>query len=202
MVTGIDIVKEMIKIAAGSPLSYRQKDIQMRGHSIECRIYAEDPYNNFLPSPGAILGLRVPGGPGVRVDIGIFEGAVVPMEYDPIIGKLIVWGKDRLEAVERARRALSEFVVKGIKTTMPFHVRVMENPLFLSGDFDTTFIDTIFRKMEEERVPQYFDIALATTAIHKHLQESLPKASVTAEGRTISPWKLYGRKSQLRTGLC
>ena len=202
MVTGIDIVKEMIKIAAGAPLTYRQEDVQVRGHAIECRIYAEDPFNNFLPSPGTIIGMRLPDGPGVRVDRGVFEGAVVPMEYDPIIGKLIVWGRDRTEAVERARRALSEFVVKGIKTTVPFHARVMENPLFLAGDFDTTFIDSVFQKMEEEKGPRYLDVALATAAVHAYLQEMTPKAAKPARGFVESPWKLYGRKLQLRTGLC
>ncbi|RLD96525.1 MAG: acetyl-CoA carboxylase biotin carboxylase subunit [Aquificota bacterium] len=203
MVTGIDIVKEMIKIAAGEPLTIAQDEVRMRGHAIECRIYAEDPYNNFLPSPGTIWGLRLPGGPGVRVDIGVFEGAVVPMEYDPIIGKLIVWGKDRREAVERTRRALSEFVVKGIKTTIPFHERVMDNPLFLEGNFDTTFIDTVFKKMEEGREPLYLDVALATTAVHVYLEEMAPKAAApAARGQAISPWKLYGRKLQMRTGLC
>ncbi len=202
MVTGIDIVKEMIKIAAGAPLVYRQEDIQIRGHSIECRIYAEDPFNNFLPSPGTIIGMRLPDGPGVRVDRGVFEGAVVPMEYDPIIGKLIVWGRDRTEAVERVRRALSEFVVKGIKTTIPFHVEVMDNPLFLAGDFDTTFIDSVFKKMEEEKEPRYLDVALATVAVRAYLQEVTPKATRPVKGFVESPWKLYGRKLQLRSGLC
>ncbi len=201
MVTGVDIVKEMIRIAAGGDLSISQDDVQMRGHAIECRIYAEDPFNNFLPSPGTIIGMRLPDGPGVRVDRGVFEGAVVPMEYDPIIGKLIVWGRDRVEAVERARRALSEFVIKGIKTTIPFHVRVMENPLFLSGDFDTTFIDTVFKKMEGERVPRLMDIALGTVAVHKYLEDVAPKTASPVQVHAESPWRLYGRKLQLRTGL-
>ncbi len=199
MVTGIDIVKEMIRIAAGEPLSISQEDVKPRGAAIECRIYAEDPHNNFMPSPGTITGLRLPGGPGVRVDIGVFEGAEVPLEYDPIIAKLIVWGKDRPEAVERARRALNEFMVKGVKTTLPFHRRVMENTLFLSGEFDTTFIDNIFKKLDEERDKSHEDIAVAVAAVAEEISSGTKVGAPAATGE-CNMWKLYTRRLQMMRG--
>ncbi len=200
MVTGIDIVKEMIRIAAGEPLSISQEDVQPKGAAIECRIYAEDPHNNFMPSPGTITGLRLPGGPGVRVDLGVFEGAQVPLEYDPIIAKLIVWGKDRHEAVERARRALDEFMVKGVKTTLPFHRRVMENPIFLSGEFDTTFIDTIFKKLDEERENRYQDLAIAVAAIAEESSEGTRVEKGAPSTGECNMWKLYTRRLQMMRG--
>jgi len=200
MVTGIDIVKEMIRIAAGEPLSIFQKEVNPKGAAIECRIYAEDPHNNFMPSPGTITGLRLPGGPGVRVDLGVFEGAQVPLEYDPIIAKLIVWGKDRPEAVERARRALNEFMVKGVKTTLPFHRRVMENTLFLSGEFDTTFIDNIFKKLDEERENRYQDIAIAVAAIAEETASGTSAGAARAAAGECNMWKLYTRRLQMMRG--
>lgn len=141
-VTGIDIIKEQIKLAAGFPIEYRQHQIRPSGHSIECRINAEDP-ERFIPSPGKITFLSLPGGPGVRVDTAIYSGWVVPSHYDSLIAKLIVYGKDRPEAIVRMRRALDEFVVEGIKTTIPFHKKVLSNPDFIKGDFNTEFIEKI-----------------------------------------------------------
>ena len=198
MVTGIDIVKEMISIAAGERLNYSQEDVRMIGASMEFRIYAEDPFNNFVPSPGRITGLRLPGGPGVRVDSGVFEGSVVPMEYDPIVAKLIVWGRDRKEAVERGKRALKEFIIKGIKTTIPFHKLVLDHPDFLAGRFDTTFVDAVIAEFEKTKEKVGFEIALALSAIAE--SEKAPSvAKICPEGTGMNPWKFFGRKLLMRS---
>jgi acetyl-CoA carboxylase biotin carboxylase subunit len=139
-VTGVDLIKEQIRVAAGQPLSHRQSQIHLMGHAIECRINAEDPVS-FLPSPGRIERYYQPGGPGIRVDTAAFGGWVVPSQYDSLIAKLIVRGEDRGEAIERMKRALDEYIIEGIKTTVPFHRRVMDNGTFRSGDYDTTFLD-------------------------------------------------------------
>ncbi|MCJ7482554.1 MAG: acetyl-CoA carboxylase biotin carboxylase subunit [Thermodesulfovibrionales bacterium] len=141
-VTGIDIIKEQIKLAAGLPLEYRQNQIKPSGHSIECRINAEDP-ERFIPSPGTITFLSLPGGPGVRVDTAIYSGYVIPSHYDSLIAKLIVYGKDRSEAIMKMRSALEEFIIEGVNTTIPFHKRVMNNPDFISGNFHTNFIEKL-----------------------------------------------------------
>jgi len=194
MTTGIDIVKEMIRIAAGEKLSFAQKDVELRGASIECRIYAEDPDNNFLPSPGKILELRTPGGPGVRDDSGVFEGYVVPIYYDPLISKLVVWGRNRNEAIEKMSRALKEYSVKGIKTTIPFHERVMKNHHFIKGDFDTTFIDTKFhREVVKDKNDSNKEIALISAALWAFNNEKEKAKNLNLgnrkEFRGYNPWK-------------
>jgi acetyl-CoA carboxylase biotin carboxylase subunit len=141
MITGIDIVKEQIRIAAGEPLSVRQQDVTFTGHSIECRINAEDPDRNFLPSPGRIDAYIAPGGPGVRVDSHAYPGYTIPQFYDSLVSKIIVWGKDREEAIQRMHRALDEYAITGISTTIPFHQRVLANPYFQSGQVTTDFIE-------------------------------------------------------------
>lgn len=141
-VTGFDIIKEQIKLSAGFPLEYKQAHIRPSGHAIECRINAEDP-ERFIPSPGKITYLSLPGGPGVRVDTAIYSGYVIPSQYDSLIAKLIVHGKDREEAIARMRRALDEFIIEGVKTTIPFHKKVLNNPDFIKGDFNTTFVEKI-----------------------------------------------------------
>lgn len=138
--TGVDIVKEQIKIAAGDPLSFRQNQIKPSGHSIECRINAEDP-ERFIPSSGRITFFLPPGGPGVRVDTAAYTGWTVPPQYDSLIAKLIVHGKNREEALGRMKRALDEFVIEGIKTTIPFHKKVFSHPEFLKGNFNTDFVE-------------------------------------------------------------
>jgi acetyl-CoA carboxylase biotin carboxylase subunit len=140
MITGIDIVKEQIKLAAGEPLSYKQHDVKFSGHSIECRINAEDP-EKFTPCPGKITSFILPGGPGVRVDTAAYSGWVVPAYYDSLIAKVITHGKDREEAVARMQRALNEFTIEGIKTTLPFHMKILDDPDFLKGNFNTSFLE-------------------------------------------------------------
>jgi len=145
MVTGIDLVKEQIRIAAGEKVVI-PKDLELRGHSIECRINAEDPDNDFRPSPGKISSFHVPGGPGVRVDTHVYADYLIPPYYDSLIAKLITHGKDRQEAIVRMRRSLEEFVIEGIKTTIPFHIQVLNNEYFNKGEFDTKFIETFMLK--------------------------------------------------------
>lgn len=141
LVTGIDLVREQITVASGAPLSFTQGDVCWNGHAIECRVYAEDPNNNFLPSPGRITTLRTPAGPCVRDDSGVYAGAEVSIYYDPMISKLAVWGRTRREAIDRMRRALDEYVVGGIKTTLPFFREVMGDTEFIEGRLDTAFIE-------------------------------------------------------------
>lgn len=149
-VTDIDIIKEQIKLAAGHPLEYRQVSIKPYGHSIECRINAEDP-EKFIPSPGKITFFYQPGGPGVRVDTAAYSGWVVPSHYDSLIAKLIVHGRDRREAIEKMKRALNEFIIEGIKTTIPFHKKVMSNPDFINGDFNTGFVEKMTASETEKK---------------------------------------------------
>jgi acetyl-CoA carboxylase biotin carboxylase subunit len=140
-ITGVDIVKEMIRVAAGEPLGLGQDDVRIRGHAIEARVYAEDPDKRFLPSAGKIVVYRPPGGVGVRVDSGVQSGAVVSVHYDPMVAKLVAWGGDRSEAVARLERALAEFTIQGIRTSLVFHRRVVRHPVFRAGVYDTGFID-------------------------------------------------------------
>jgi len=140
MVTGVDLVKQMILSAAGEPLPWTQEQIRFEGHAIECRINAEDPFT-FAPSPGTITGYHQPGGLGVRVDTWVHDRAKVLPYYDSLIAKLIVWGADREEAIRRMRWALDQFIVEGVRTTVPFHREVLRDPEFLSGDFDTSYIE-------------------------------------------------------------
>ena len=139
-VTGIDIVKEQTRVAAGLPLELKQPQVKFFGHSIECRINAEDP-ERFIPCPGKITFLALPGGPGVRVDTAAYNGCVIPPHYDSLIAKLIVHGRNREEAIARMKRALDEFFVEGIKTTIPFHKKVVNDPDFIKGDFSTNFVE-------------------------------------------------------------
>jgi acetyl-CoA carboxylase biotin carboxylase subunit len=142
-VTGIDIVKEQIRIAAGEELGYDQKDIQFQKHAIECRINAEDPFNNFQPCPGRIEFLHVPGGHGVRVDTHVYGGYVIPPYYDSMIAKLICYGSDRRVALDRMSRALDELIIRGIKTTIPLHKLTLKDPNFRRGRYSTNFIDRL-----------------------------------------------------------
>jgi acetyl-CoA carboxylase biotin carboxylase subunit len=141
MVTGIDLVKQQIRIAAGESLPFRQKDVTLTGHSIECRINAENPDNDFRPSPGRITDLRLPGGPGIRWDSHIYPGYVIPPYYDSLLGKLIVHAPTRTEAIAIMRRALDELVVEGVQTTIALHRRIVRDADFISGRVDTTWVE-------------------------------------------------------------
>jgi acetyl-CoA carboxylase, biotin carboxylase subunit len=141
MVTGIDIVKTGIRIAAGEGLSITQDEVRVQGHAIEFRINAEDPDDGFIPSPGRVTQWVPPGGPWVRFDSHVYQGYVVPPFYDSLLGKLVIWGRDRAECLARSRWALDEFLVDGVKTVIPFHRAVIEHPLFVAGDVNTHFIE-------------------------------------------------------------
>ncbi len=143
MLTGVDLVKEQIRVAAGEPLSLRQEDVPMVGHAMEFRINAEDPNQGFMPSPGEVSFLDVPGGPGVRVDSAIYQGYKIPPFYDSMVGKLVVWALTRDEAISRARRALREYRLEGIKTTIPLHLRLLEDDAFRSGGYHTGYLEEL-----------------------------------------------------------
>ncbi|MGQ9512056.1 acetyl-CoA carboxylase biotin carboxylase subunit [Thermodesulfitimonas sp.] len=149
MVTGRDLVKEQIRIAAGEPLGYRQADIRIEGWAIECRINAEDPVRNFAPCPGRVATYLPPGGPGIRVDSAVYSGYVIPPYYDSLIAKLIAWGRDREEAIARMERALEEFIIEGVPTTIPFHRRVLQNAFFRRGEVYTNFVQRRILTEEE-----------------------------------------------------
>jgi acetyl-CoA carboxylase biotin carboxylase subunit len=144
-VTGIDLIKEQIRIASGEKLGYSQRDITWKGHAIECRINAEDPARDFAPSPGTVTFWNPPGGPGVRVDSHVYNGYRIPPNYDSMVGKLIIRGKDRQECIQRCKRALSEFMVEGIKTTIPFQQFIMNRADFQRGEYDTGYIEQLLR---------------------------------------------------------
>ena len=198
MVTGLDLVKEQIRIAAGEPLSLRQEEIQLRGHAIECRIYAEDPFNNFMPSPGRIQVLRNPGGPGVRIESGIYEGGEVPIHYDPLISKLITWGQDRGEAIQRMRRALREYSILGVKTSIPFHLRILDDPQVLAGQFHTQYLESWLAKGFQEESGTLAEIALVAGALYLHTRKPPSPVSVTQAARSESLWKVAARHEAVR----
>jgi acetyl-CoA carboxylase biotin carboxylase subunit len=191
MVTGIDLVRCQIEIAANLALPFRQEDIKPSGYSLQCRIYAEDPDNDFMPSPGKILHFRPPsGGLGVRDDNGVYEGYEVPMEYDPLLSKLVTWGQTRAEAIHRMLRALSEYHIYGIKTTIPFFKRILLHPKFLDGDYSTHFIPYL----EKEEVSAQQDekiVALIAAGIRSYNES---KAGLSFRQRAkVSNWKAQGR---------
>jgi acetyl-CoA carboxylase, biotin carboxylase subunit len=179
LVTGQDLVKLQIRIARGEPLPFRQDELRQQGHAIECRVYAEDPERAFLPSPGRIRTLRSPGGPGVRDDSGVYEGYEVPIHYDPLISKLIAWGADRAEAIRRLRRAVAEYRILGIQTTLPFFERVLVHPGFAAGDFDTSFVEQFFASPEpgRERPVEVAALAAALRAVRDRERARLSTAS-------------------------
>ncbi|MBN2124091.1 MAG: acetyl-CoA carboxylase biotin carboxylase subunit, partial [Deltaproteobacteria bacterium] len=187
MVTGVDIVKEQIRIASGLPLSKRQEEIGIRGWSMECRINAEDPLDDFAPSPGRLRDYRPPGGFGVRVDDGVYAGYTIPPFYDPMISKLISWGKDRHETIERMRRALYEYVIVGVETNIAFHRAVMENPRFMEGALDTGFI---------ERETGLLDAVRRIREQGDSLGERLPRAA--AEKKVIAAIAAVAAATRMR----
>ncbi len=194
LVTGIDLVREQICVANGAELSFLQEDISWNTHAIECRVYAEDSENNFLPSPGKITRLRVPQGNGVRDDGGIYEGAEVSIYYDPMISKLAVYGKTRAEAIDRLRRALREYEVGGIKTTLSFFREIVEDAEFIAGNLDTGFIARFNeRKQAQEIDEETQDLALIASAIA--FSDKQPEPNKTQQ--TESRWVSAGRKAAM-----
>ncbi len=193
-VTGIDIVKEQIRIARGRQLRYTQEEVKMTGWAIECRINAEDPYHNFIPSTGRILHSLLPTGPGVRVDTGVYPGFQVSPYYDSLISKLIVWGETRAQAILRMRRALEEYKIVGVKTNVPFHQNLLAQHRFMAGQFDTRFVEERFSMAEaDESRESHPEVAaiMATLVAHRKIQQS---AHIIRRGkRDTSNWKWIGR---------
>lgn len=194
LVTGIDLVREQIHVANGEKLSFLQDDIVINGHAIECRVYAEDPANNFMPSPGKITRLRLPQGPGVRDDGGVYEGAEVSIYYDPMISKLAAYGRDRNEAIGRMRRALMEYEVGGIKTTLPFFREIMEDPEFVAGKLDTSFIER-FKERRKERHPETGtnDMALVAAALAELNRKAVGTPTAQPNSIKLNDWVMSAR---------
>jgi acetyl-CoA carboxylase biotin carboxylase subunit len=212
LVTGFDLVREQIMVAVGRQLSFTQEEVRWTGHAIECRVYAEDPDNNFLPSPGRINFLRVPAGAGVRDDGGVTEGAEVSIYYDPMISKLAAWGRTRLEAIDRLRRALDEYSVEGIKTTLPFFRAIVRDDEFIAGQLDTGFIPrfnerqakALAQHQQEEltsEAAEQRDVALIAAALDYNRAQRKQQASSNHPPKTDeqSRWRMAGRAAQLNS---
>ena len=196
LVTNVDIVKEQIRIARGRKLSRTQEEVEFTGAAIECRINAEDPYNNFMPSTGKITAMTIPSGPGVRVDSGVTTGDAITPYYDPMIAKLICWGETRGEAILRMRRALSEYRILGVKTNIPFHQHLMDSTRFIAGQFDTSFVEERFSMEAQSDFRPEVAAILATLVAHEARQKA---AQVVGRNeRDISNWKLIGRWDRMR----
>jgi acetyl-CoA carboxylase biotin carboxylase subunit len=199
LVTGLDLVKYQIRVAAGEKLDLRQDDIVMRGAAIECRIYAEDPANNFLPSPGTITAFRPPAGPGIRHDTGVFQGWTVPNDYDPLIAKLAAWDTTRDQAIERMRRALGEYQIAGIHTNISFFLEVLNDPDFRKANFDTGFLDRWMQSRDGGLRLSGADRDLAIIAAALFQTERAAAAPAAGAKQVESPWKVQGRRGALRT---
>ena len=206
MITAKDLVKDQIKIAAGEELDYSQKDIQFKGWALECRINAEDPYNNFLPSPGTITRYEPPGSIGTRIDSGLVVGSEIPTFYDSLFAKVIVWGDTRDTVVERMKRALSEMRVEGIETNISFHLKVLEDQSFKKGDIDTTFIkrkgiiDKLRKEGEEHNIEITRKVAAVSAALvlsENGITNYLKVNQKVNEFQPVNKWKMAGRYNQL-----
>jgi acetyl-CoA carboxylase biotin carboxylase subunit len=196
-VTGLDLVKLQIAIAAGHRLPFAWETLTPRGHAMEVRLYAEDPDNNFFPSPGKILARTVPSGPGIRLDEGIYEGWTVPNDYDPLLGKLIAWGNSREEAIARLRRALEEYTVTGIKTNVALFRRILNEPDFLRSEIHTTWLDELLRRPRTapKDFSSDFDIAAIAAGLWQETRNEPSGRNVSATEE--SRWKSRGRREQL-----
>jgi len=199
MVTGIDLVKEQIAIAEGHPLRFRQEDIELRGHAIECRIYAEDPDAGFMPSTGKLNNYRIPAGPGVRVDSGVIIHSEIPIYYDPMIAKLVVWGRDRSEALARIRRALEEYRISGVKSTVGFHRTVIQNERFIKGELSTKFLQEEYPDNDYSTHDDVLiESAALAAAVEKLLTERRIALSDTGSSDRGSGWVRFYRSAGLR----
>jgi propionyl-CoA carboxylase alpha chain len=194
MITGVDLVKEQIKIAAGEELGFRQEDLTITGHAIEVRVYAEDPRNNFLPDIGQLQTYRRPQGPGIRVDDGFEEGMDIPIYYDPMLAKLIAYGKDRAEAIERMKRAIDEYDITGPETTLSFCRFVMEHEAFRSGNFDTNFISRYYTPDSQERSASEEEMNIAAALAVIMSQKITPQPAMQLPAAQGSKWKVTRRK--------
>ncbi|MBI4732587.1 MAG: acetyl-CoA carboxylase biotin carboxylase subunit [Chloroflexi bacterium] len=194
MVTGLDIVTEQIRIAHGWKLNHRQEDIRWRGAAIECRINTEDPYNNFVPSTGRITLTQLPTGPGVRVDTGVYIGFEISPYYDPLISKLIVWGETRPQAIARVRRALEEYRIAGVRTNIPFHQTMMATYPFISGEYDTRFVEEQFATIDAaENRELYLDVAALLATMVTHYQTER-RSQVYPRSGQKSAWRWAARQ--------
>ena len=196
LVTGVDIVKEQIRIARGRSAEPHSGRCRVQGWAIECRINAEDPYNNFMPSTGKITAMTIPSGPGVRRRSGVTTGDAITPYYDPMIAKLICWGETRGEAILRMRRALSEYRIMGVKTNIPFHQHLMDSTRFIAGQIDTGFVEERFSMEAQTDYRPEVAAILATLVAHEARQKA---AQVVGRNeRDISNWKLIGRRDRMR----
>ncbi len=195
-VTGVDLVVEQIRVANGEKLSFRQEDLSQKGHAIEVRVYAEDPENNFMPSPGQIKYLHEPLGPGIRHDGYIYPGYKIPMEYDPMISKMIVWANDREGAIKRMKRALEDYILTGVKTSIPFLKKVMDAPDFANGKYTTQFIEKNMDILMPDNEPdqEETDIAVITAFIDFLNKEENAKNEIRTAGSSKNYWKEFGRR--------
>ncbi|HZT72018.1 MAG TPA: acetyl-CoA carboxylase biotin carboxylase subunit [Terriglobales bacterium] len=194
LVTGLDLVHRQIAIAAGQPLGLRQEDIHMRGHAIECRIYAEDPEQNFFPSAGTIRHLRHPAGPGVREDCGVEAGGTVPLEYDPMLSKLIVWGENRAQAAARMRRALEEYELSGVRSNLGLFRRIFADPEFLAGRLDTHYLERLPAQPAAPAAEEGAPLAIAAAA----WAAAQTPAPAAREGGPAEHWRRAAREAGLR----
>ncbi|MBJ94886.1 MAG: acetyl-CoA carboxylase biotin carboxylase subunit [Rickettsiales bacterium] len=201
MVTGIDLVQAQLLVAAGQPLPFRQEDLEQRGHSIEVRICAEDPADRFRPSPGRVASLREPGGPWVRVDSCLYPGYEVPVFYDPMMAKLVVWGRDRAAAIARMKRALREFTLTGVRSNIPFYVQVMRHGPFVDGDYDTGYVDRHLGSdlLLDQGHHAEEAILAAVIASHRAEQELAAQGGSSSDNSPAagSAWALAGRLARL-----
>ena len=186
MITGVDLVAEQVKVARGEVLSFTQKDLSINGHALELRVYAEDPFNDFLPSVGKLETYQPPKGEGVRLDDGFEEGMDIPIYYDPMIAKLVVHGETRMEAMEKMKQAIGNFKIEGVATTLPFGSFVMDHHAFRSGNFDTRFISRYFTKEEIHAVNAEKEEAIAKMVLHAWLSQN---NTIKLPEKTASRWK-------------
>ncbi|HEY4036780.1 MAG TPA: acetyl-CoA carboxylase biotin carboxylase subunit, partial [Ktedonobacteraceae bacterium] len=211
--TGVDLVQEQFRIAAGLPLSFRQDEIVLHGAAIECRISAEDPDNRFLPAVGTVQALQEPSGPGVRIESSLYPGLQVPLFYDPLLAKLVVWGKDRTQAIARMRRALAEYQIVGVRTTLPFARWLMEHPRFMAADFSTDFIaeewdgrsqsavvsaEQEYKKEHEVLSVEEVAAIVGSLLLDERIErEQLRRQTTLNEGRETSRWRDASRGEHL-----
>jgi acetyl-CoA carboxylase biotin carboxylase subunit len=202
LVTGIDIVKDQIRIAAGEELSYRQTEITMNGHALNCRINAEDPSRNFAPSPGKIVGLHLPGGPGVRVDTALHLGCEIPLFYDSLIAKVAVWGRDRLEAISRMTRALDELSVEGVKTTTPLLRKILTHDEYKKGRVHTDFVEDRMSKFGYQKENRLEQAAILSVTLAQYLSSRGKEVAVIPlrNRKQMAFWKTAGRPHRFLTG--